>query len=74
VYKRQLRANAVGTLLAVVLLGLIPWSLAGAARGRWPWVRHLEPWVLRLVIAFTALALLRWGIILGLAWWRKNGG
>lgn len=70
----SLRANAVGTLLAVFFLGLIPWSLAGAVRGRWVWVRRLEPWVLRVVIAFTGLALLRWGIILGLTWWRRNGG
>jgi hypothetical protein len=70
----SLRANAVGTLLALFFLGLIPWSLASAVRGRWVWVRTLEPWVLRVVILFTGLALLRWGIILGLAWWRRHWG
>src|SRR5947209_17793287 len=58
----SLRANAVGTLLAVFLLGMIPWSLVGAARGRWLWIRRLEPWVLWAVIGFTTLALLRWGV------------
>src|SRR5688572_5521846 len=30
----SLRANAVGTLLALFLLGLVPWSAVSAARGR----------------------------------------
>jgi hypothetical protein len=70
----SLRANAVGTLLALFFAGLIPWSLASAARGRWLWVRMLEPWVLRTVIVFTVLALLRWGIVLGMAWCKQAGG
>jgi Protein of unknown function (DUF2752) len=60
----SLRANAVGTLLALFLLGMIPWSLVGAVRGRWLWVQTLEPWLLRAVIVFTSLALLRWTILL----------
>jgi hypothetical protein len=70
----SLRANAVGTLLALFLLGLVPWSLVSAARGRWLWIRALEPWLLRVVILFTGLALLRWAIVLGAAWWHKTGG
>ena len=62
----SLRTNPVGTLLAVFLLGTIPWSLAGAVRGRWLWVRRLEPWLLRAVIVFTGLALLRWAVLLGM--------
>jgi hypothetical protein len=62
----SLRANPVGTLLALFLLGAIPWSLVGAARGRWLWVRRLEPWLLRAVIAFTALAIVRWAALLGM--------
>ena len=65
----SLRVNPVGTLLAVFLIGMIPWSLAGAARGRWLWVRTLEPWLLRAVIAFTTLALARWVVLLGMRWW-----
>ncbi len=65
----SLRANAVGTLLALFLLGLIPWSIVSAARGRWLWVREVEPWLLRAVMLFASLALLRWGVVLGLRWW-----
>jgi hypothetical protein len=65
----SLRVNAVGTLLALVLAAAVPWSLYSAARGRWAWVRSLEPVLLRLVIAFVALSLARWGVVLGLGWW-----
>jgi hypothetical protein len=65
----SLRANAVGTLLAVVLLAAIPWSLVGAARGRWLWVRTLEPWLLRAVIVFTGLAVVRWIVLLATKRW-----
>jgi hypothetical protein len=67
----SLGANAVGTLLAICLLVAIPWSLVGAVRGRWLWVRTLEPWLLRAVIVFTALALCRWTVLLALRWWGK---
>jgi hypothetical protein len=65
----SLRANPVGTLMAIFLLGFIPWSVFGAIRGRWYWVRTLEPWLLRAVIVFTTLALARWAVILGMRWW-----
>ena len=68
----SLRANAVGTLLALCLLGLIPWSVISALRGRWLWVRRLEPWLLRSVIVFAGLALLRWAVVLGAAWWTRS--
>jgi hypothetical protein len=65
----SLRANPVGTLLAVCLLAAIPWSLAGAARGRWLWVRTLEPWLLRAIVVFTGLALARWVVLLAVKRW-----
>jgi hypothetical protein len=68
----SLRANAVGTLLALFLLGLIPWSAVSAVRGRWLWVRRLEPWLLRSVIVVAGLALLRWTIVLIVGWWGKT--
>ncbi len=64
----SLRANAVGTLMALTLLGLIPWSAVSAARGRWIWIRSIEPWLLGAVIVFIALALIRWGIVLLVHW------
>jgi hypothetical protein len=65
----SLGANPVGTLLAVCLLAAIPWSVAGAVRGRWLWVRTLEPWLLRAVIVFTAFAVARWAVLLGMKRW-----
>lgn len=66
----SLRANAVGTLLAVALLGLIPWSMVSAVRGRWLWIRSVETWLLYGVIVFIGLALVRWGIVLAWQWWK----
>jgi hypothetical protein len=60
----SLRANAVGTLLAVFCLGLIPWSLLVAVRGRYLWVRSLERASLWVVGILFALLLIRWGIVL----------
>ncbi len=65
----SLGANPVGTLLAVFLLGMIPWSMAGAVRGRWLCIQRLEPWLLRAVILFTTLALARWVVLLGTRRW-----
>jgi uncharacterized protein DUF2752 len=67
----SLRANAVGTLFALFLLALVPWNLVSAARGRWLWVRSIEPWLLGAVIAFIGLAAIRWGIVLGVYWLNK---
>jgi hypothetical protein len=66
----SLRANAVGTALAVFCLALIPWSLASAVRGRWLWIRSPERVLTRLVILFLVLLLGRWLIVVGqfLAW------
>jgi Protein of unknown function (DUF2752) len=65
----SLKANAIGTLLALTCLGLIPWSFVSAARGRWLWIRAVEPWLLWGVIVFVGLALVRWAVVMGLAWW-----
>ena len=68
----SLRANAVGTLLALFLLGLIPWNLVSAVRARWLWVRTIEPWLLGAVIVFIGLAVIRWGVVLGFMWWGRS--
>jgi len=67
----SLRANAAGTLLALTLLATIPWTIVSAIRARWLWVRSVEPWILRIVIVVVGLALMRWGLIVGLAWLRR---
>jgi hypothetical protein len=67
----SLRANCAGTLLAVTLLATIPWTIFSAIRARWLWVRSVEPWILRFVIVLVGIALVRWGLIIGLAWLRR---
>ncbi len=61
----SLRANFVGTLLALFCLAVIPWGLLSAVRGRWVFVRSLEFILLRLVLIFVVLLLLRWGVVVG---------
>ena len=60
----SLRANFVGTMLALFLLGLVPWSLASAVRGRLLLVRSVEQVLMRLVLGFVVLLLARWAIVL----------
>jgi hypothetical protein len=63
------RANAVGTLLALVCLALIPWALVSAACKRPLFIRSLDRALAVAVLGFLGLMLLRWAIVLGLAWW-----
>lgn len=65
----SLRANAVGTVLAGFCLLLIPWCLAGAVCQRTLFVRSLERAITVVVLAFLSMMLVRWVIVLGLAWW-----
>jgi hypothetical protein len=59
----SLRANAVGTLLALYGLVLIPWSLLSVWRRQLVWVRTLETALIRSIIVFMLLLLLRWGVV-----------
>jgi hypothetical protein len=67
----SLRANCAGTLLALTLLATIPWTVVCAIRARWLWVRSVEPWILWIVIVVVGIAIVRWGLIVGLAWLRR---
>src|SRR5688572_4854944 len=60
----SLRANWVGTGLAVFCALLIPWCLASAVRGRLLWVRRIEAALALAVGVFTVVMLARWGLIL----------
>jgi Protein of unknown function (DUF2752) len=60
----SLRANAVGTLLALFCLALIPWSVCISLRGRYLWVNSIERASLWVGGAFMLLLLIRWGIVL----------
>jgi hypothetical protein len=59
----SLRANAVGTLLALFWMALVPWSLLSAWRGKYLFVRKLEPPLLWAVGVLLALMLARWGVV-----------
>jgi hypothetical protein len=60
----SLKVNAVGTLMALFCLGLIPWSLFIGLRGRYLWVRSVERAALWAAGIFFVLLLVRWGIVL----------
>jgi hypothetical protein len=67
--RNSLLANAVGTLLAVFCLTLIPWCLASVAFKRTLFIYSMERALTFLVLVFLSLMLLRWVIVLALAWW-----
>ena len=60
----SLKANAAGTLLAIVCLAYIPWALVCAALGRRLLIQSFERVLLRLVVVFLVLMLCRWAIVL----------
>ena len=60
----SLRANWVGTGLAVFCLLFIPWAVLSTFRGRFVWVRNVEVALGFLVGAFTVLMLGRWGVVM----------
>lgn len=66
---RAWSCNPAGCLLAAAGLSLIPWLVAGAARGRPVGCRSLEPPLIGLVVAAVTLSLLSWTLrlILGRA-------
>jgi len=67
----SVRANVVGTVLAVFWLALIPWSLASALRRRLFFVVSVERALTRIVLLFVVLLLTRWLFVLGGAGWRR---
>jgi len=60
----SVRANWVGTGLAVFCALLVPWCLVSALRGRFLFVRRLEGVLPLLVGVFTVTMLMRWGVVL----------
>lgn len=62
--ENSLRANWVGTGLAVFCAILIPWALASSLRGRYLFVRGIEAPLALFVGIFTVTMLTRWGIVL----------
>jgi hypothetical protein len=66
--RNSLLANAVGTLLALFCLILIPWGIACVACNRLLLIGNIERALIWVVIVFVGLLLARWLIVLGFAW------
>ena len=62
----SIQANWVGTLLAILWMAIIPWSILSALLGRPLFMLSIERTLTKLVIGFVVLMLLRWVIVLGL--------
>jgi hypothetical protein len=68
----SLKANAVGTLLALLWLTLIPWCLLSSYRGSPVWVASVESTLTKLVIGFLILLLTRWVIVVVGIWMSRQ--
>lgn len=64
----SLKANAAGTMLALIFLAAIPWCLACVIRGRPYLIWSMEKALTRIVIVFLGFMLARWVIVLSLIW------
>lgn len=64
--RNSLRANAVGTALAVGCLAFIPWCIASALCKRPLFIISLERALLWTVAIFLSLLLLRWLVVVGM--------
>ncbi len=64
----SLRANVVGTVLALFCLLLVPWSLVSVFLGRPLFILSVEAVLLKLIIVFISLLLIRWVIVLVWIW------
>ncbi len=62
----SMQANWVGTILAILWMAIIPWSILSALLGRPLFMLSIERTLTKLVIGFVVLMLLRWVIVLGL--------
>lgn len=66
-FDRAWKANPAGSLLAPLSAALVPWLLAGAARGKPPGFRSPERPLLGVVVATVAVSLVSWTIRLFLS-------
>jgi hypothetical protein len=64
--RHSMQANWVGTLLAVLWMAIIPWSILSAALGRPLFMISIERTLTKLVIGFVVIMMLRWVIVIGL--------
>src|SRR5262249_24172123 len=72
--ENSLRANAVGTLLALCGLAFIPWSLASVWWSRPLFIVSQERATIWIVVIFVPLLLIHWSVVVGLSWWNEGPG
>ena len=60
-----LRANVGGTLLAVLALVAVPWSLISAGRGRWIWRPPHESLIVAVAAVLVLVTLTDWIVRIG---------
>ena len=65
----SMRANWVGTLLAIACMLAIPWAFASVLLGRAVFIRSLERALIFAVMSLLVLMFVRWGVVLALLWW-----
>jgi hypothetical protein len=70
----SVRANAVGTLLAMFGLVMIPWCVIAALTGRTLFVRSMERAATIVVLFFLGLMILRWIVVISTGWWQSAAG
>jgi hypothetical protein len=70
----SLRANFVGTLLALFGLVVIPWGLACAVTGRTYFIVSIERGLIAVIVTFLTLLIFRWALVLGVIWYGKLSG
>ena len=63
----SLRANWVGTLLALAGLAFLPWSLACVVRKRSIFIVSMDKALLWFLVVFLVLLLGRWTVVLAMA-------
>src|SRR5262245_47686731 len=63
----SLRANSVGTLLAVFWMALVPWGVVRYWRARPLFIVSMERALTWVVFVFLVLMLVRWGVVVGLS-------
>jgi hypothetical protein len=68
----SLRANFVGTLLALGALVFIPWAVVSAGKARLLGISNFESVLVRSVLVFFILMFARWGVVLALAFFNKS--
>ena len=59
----SLRANWVGTIMAIWWMTLIPWGLGSAIRGRLLFIRNGELWMTVALTIVLTLMCGRWAVI-----------